>query len=298
MIKDILLLRNLYIVCAILPLCCYPAHSSFAGEVLISAIQYRAVPSDKISNIKALKKMISEAAGHGVQLVVLPEMSTTGLNIQSVQHASLVAESIPGPTTEKFAALAKNYNIYIIMGLLEVDLRQNKYYNSQIILGPQGIIEGKYRKRNLYGLDYNWAATGDLGYKAIQTKFGKVGLGICYDINSQDLFDFFYQKRVDIFAFSTNWIGGEIPYSYWLNILNNKKIFFIAANNWGSEGSNFSGGSIIVSPNMEILVQSANKNDGILIAKIEITKEPWIVYLKGLEPFHRYTISSSSLESF
>ena len=96
------------------------------------------------------------------------------------------------------------------MGLPEFDKITDKYYNSQVIIAPDGKVIEKYRKIHLYGSDLDWATKGNLGFKVTETKPGKIGLGICYDINFSELFDFFPKSNIDIFAFSTNWIG-ETP---------------------------------------------------------------------------------------
>ena len=248
--------------------------NSWAEPVKVAAIQYRAIPLNKALNTRNLKQMVSEAGQKGARLIVLPEMSTTGVNIKGTPDVgSFPAETIPGPVTGEFAALAKKYKAYIVMGLAEFDRGTNKYYNSQIVIAPSGEIIGKYRKVHLYGPDNNWASSGDLGYRSVQTELGKLGLGICYDINFPDLFDFFADNDVAIFVMSTNWIAEDAPFQYWSRLLRHKNIYFIAANNWGDDGFHFPGGSLILSPDMKTLARSGLRSNAIIYARIDIKKK-------------------------
>jgi predicted amidohydrolase len=191
------------------------------------------------------------------------------LNIQDRAAAEILAETIPGPATNVFAELAKRYQVHLVLGLAESDLAANTYYNAQIILGPDGLIIGTYRKMHLFGPDLNWAATGDSGYRAFDTEWGRIGLGICCDINYWELIDFLSAVQADIFAFSTNWVGDDLPFAYWSEMIAGGSYYLIAANNWGDEGDiHFSGGSAILSPDLSVLSQSHPFADSIIYADI------------------------------
>ncbi len=266
---------------------------SSAATIKVAAIQYRALPLNKTLNIRHLEKLTSEAARNGAGLIVLPEMSTTGLNLKGIPDAKNLAETIPGPTTDEFAHLSKKYNVYIVIGLPEFDQKNNKYYNTQIVIDPAGKIIGKYRKIHLYGSDHNWASKGNLGYKIVEANFGKIGLGICYDINFPDLLDFLSKQDIDIFAFSTNWIADALPFSYWSKILQDRHFYFIAANNWGNDDVHYSGGSIILSPELKVLTKSERISNDIIYAQIELKNKAKKILLSGFEPFDGFPVNSS-----
>jgi predicted amidohydrolase len=239
----------------------------------VASIQYRAVAANKTENISCLSNLVKVAALNGARFIVLPEMCTTGFNIEDSIEAGILAEPIPGPSTSAFSKLATHYKVYLVLGLAEYDRTANKFYNSQIILGPNGQIIGKYRKINLFGPDLNWADKGDSGYQAVDVEWGRIGLGICFDINYQDFLEFISEAHVHIFAFSTNWVGDDLPFLYWSEMVANGGYYFIAANNWGQEGNiYFSGGSIILSPDVSVLAQTASSANIILYASIDINK--------------------------
>jgi predicted amidohydrolase len=120
--------------------------------------------------------LIQKAADQDVDLVVLPETLTfygTGL-----QYADC-AEAIPGPSTEYFGLLAKQHDLYIVAGLLERD--GHLVYNTSVLLGPDGELIGKYRKVTLPRGEIEGGITPGHEYPVFETRFGKVGMMICYD---------------------------------------------------------------------------------------------------------------------
>ncbi len=237
----------------------------------VASIQYRAGAANKVENIRSLSSLVEEAAGNGAKIIVLPEMCTTGFTIENYIDAKILAEPIPGPATSAFSELATRHKVYLILGLAEYDHATNKFYNAQVILGHNGQIIGKYRKINLFGTDYLWAEKGDLGYQAVEIEGCRVGLGICNDINYQEFKEFIAGAYVQIVTFSTNWVGDELPFCHWTEMVTDGGVYFIAANNWGKEGDlSFSGGSIILSPDLSVLSQSTAAADVILYATLDL----------------------------
>lgn len=119
---------------------------------------------------------IQEAAEQKVDLVVLPETLTffgTGLKFVDV------AESIPGPSTEYFGELAKKHDLYIVAGLVERDA--HLMYNTAALIGPDGKLVGKYRKVCLPRTEIEEGFQPGHEYPVFETRFGKVGMMICYD---------------------------------------------------------------------------------------------------------------------
>lgn len=234
----------------------------------VASIQYRAVPCNKEENIKCLSNLVRMAAVNNAKIIVLPEMCTTGLNIQNRAESEIHAEKIPGPATNVFAMIARRYKVYIVLGLAEYDPTTRKYYNSQVILGPDGFITGKYRKIHLFGPDLNWAEIGDFGYQTVNTEWGRIGLGICCDINYWEFINYLSEAQVDILTFSTNWVGDGLPFQYWSEMVSGCNFYLIAANNWGDEsGLHFSGGSTILAPNSTVLSCTHSSTNTIIYAE-------------------------------
>ncbi|MBI3879123.1 MAG: carbon-nitrogen hydrolase family protein [Verrucomicrobia bacterium] len=123
----------------------------------------------------AFAPLIEDAARQKADIVVLPEVVTYG---SGSTYAS-VAETIPGPSTEFFGALAKKHNLYLVPGLVERD--GHLIYNVAVLIGPDGKIAGKYRKVCLPRGEIEAGVTPGHEYPVFDTRFGKVGLMVCYD---------------------------------------------------------------------------------------------------------------------
>ena len=120
--------------------------------------------------------LIAEAARQKADLVVLGETLTyVGLGKKYAE----VAEPIPGPSTEYFGKLAKKHNLYIVPGLVERD--GHLVYNVAVLIGPDGKIVGKYRKVCLPRGEIEGGIAPGSEYPVFETRFGKVGMMVCYD---------------------------------------------------------------------------------------------------------------------
>jgi predicted amidohydrolase len=123
----------------------------------------------------AFVPLIADAARQRADLVVLPEVVTFG----SGSTYAGVAEPIPGPSTEFFGALARQHNLYLVPGLVERD--GHLIYNVAVLLGPDGRLIGKYRKICLPRGEIEAGITPGHEYPVFPTRFGTVGLMVCYD---------------------------------------------------------------------------------------------------------------------
>jgi predicted amidohydrolase len=129
-----------------------------------------------MENCRSFEPLIAEAARQKADLVVLPETLTFyGLGRSFFD----VAEQIPGPSTDYFGELAKKHNLYIVAGLVERD--GHLIYNVAVMIGPDGKIAGKYRKVSLPRGEIDAGIAPGNEYPVFDTRFGKVGMMVCYD---------------------------------------------------------------------------------------------------------------------
>lgn len=145
--------------------------------VRLASVHYRPHGSKTpMGNCEQYAPLIAEAARQRADLVVLGETLTypgTGLGYADC------AEPIPGPSTDYFGGLAKQHGLYIVPGLLERD--RHLIYNTAVLLGPDGGIVGKYRKVCLPRGEIEGGISPGSEYPVFDTRFGKVGLMVCYD---------------------------------------------------------------------------------------------------------------------
>ena len=120
--------------------------------------------------------LVAEAARQKADLVVLPETITATGNGLSYEQA---AEPVPGPATDYFGELARLHRLYLVAGLVERE--GHLIYNTAVLIGSDGALVGKYRKVALPRTEIEAGVTPGTDYPVFDTRFGKVGLMICYD---------------------------------------------------------------------------------------------------------------------
>lgn len=125
--------------------------------------------------LNAFVPLIAEAAEQKADLVVLPEVVTYGGGATYLE----VAEPVPGPSTQFFGALAKKHGLHLVPGLVERD--GALIYNVAVLIDPDGNVAGKYRKVCLPRGEIEGGITPGTEYPVFDTRFGKVGMMVCYD---------------------------------------------------------------------------------------------------------------------
>lgn len=145
-------------------------------KVRLAAVHYRPKGKSPAENRKEFAPLIEDAAKQKADLIVLPETLTlTGTRLRYED----CAEPMPGPSTAYFGALAKKHDCYIVAGLLERD--GHLIYNVAVLMGPDGKMIGKYRKVCLPRDEIARGIAPGHDYPVFDTRFGKVGLMVCYD---------------------------------------------------------------------------------------------------------------------
>lgn len=145
--------------------------------VRLATVHYR--PSggkSPLDNCRQYEPLIRQAAQQRADLVVLGE-TLTYVNLG--KSPAEVAEPVPGPATRYFGELARQLDLYIVAGLFERDA--HAVYNSAVLLGPDGRLAGKYRKTCLPRSEVDAGVCPGHEYPVFQTRFGRLGMMICYD---------------------------------------------------------------------------------------------------------------------
>jgi predicted amidohydrolase len=146
-------------------------------KVRLAAVHYRPHGGTTArDNCQQFAPLLKDAARQRVDLVVLPETITCMDNGLSYVQA---AESIPGPSTEYFANLAKAHALHLVVGLVEREAPL--IYNTAVLIGPDGAIIGKYRKVALPRGEIEAGVAPGHEYPVFDTKLGKIGMMVCYD---------------------------------------------------------------------------------------------------------------------
>lgn len=239
-----------------------------ANPTAVASIQFEPWQFDKTGNIDRLERLVEEAAREGARLIVTPEMATTGYCWQSREEIAPYVEPIPGATTERFARLARRYGCYIVLGMPEVELADALYYNTAVLIGPEGVV-GKHRKTHPYIAEPKWAASGNLGHQVYSTSIGTIALLICMDIHFVETARVVGLAGATVICHISNWLAERAPAPYWINRAWENGCYLIESNRWGLErGVQFSGGSCIIDPDGR-LQALRDTGDGIVRGHID-----------------------------
>ena len=141
--------------------------------------------ADVKTNMQRLADGVRDLAKRGAELVVLQELhnSLYFCQVEDVDNFDL-AESIPGPSTDFYGALARECNVIIVTSLFE-RRAPGLYHNTAVVMERDGSIAGKYRKMHIPDdpayYEKFYFTPGDLGFHPIQTSVGRLGVQVCWD---------------------------------------------------------------------------------------------------------------------
>lgn len=241
---------------------------------------------DKQANIEKTITNIRQAAQQGANIICLQELfaSLYFCDVEDYENFKL-AEEIPGSTTKILSDLAKELGVVIIASLFEKRMK-GLYHNTVAVLDADGEYLGKYRKMHIPDdpgyYEKFYFTPGDLGYKVFQTKFGNIGVLICWDQWYPEASRITALKGADILFYPTA-IGWDISqdeatnkeqYNAWQTIQRSHAIangvHTVSVNRVGQEGNmKFWGGSFISNPFGTLLHKSSHTEEEITVVEIE-----------------------------
>jgi len=154
------------------------------SQIIVSAVQ-QPCHQDRQTNLDFSIEKIHEAAAAGADLAILPELHLGPYFCQNEDYNNFdLAQTIPGPTTEILAAVAKKLEIVIVSTIFE-KRAPGLYHNTAVVFDKDGSIAGKYRKMHIPDdpgfYEKYYFTPGDLGFKPITTSIGKLGVLVCWD---------------------------------------------------------------------------------------------------------------------
>ena len=141
--------------------------------------------TDTAANIQRLTEGITNLADRGAELIVLQELHNTlyFCQVENVDNFNY-AEPIPGPSTERYGALAKQLGVVLVTSLFE-RRAAGLYHNTAVVFEKDGTIAGIYRKMHIPDdpayYEKFYFTPGDLGFHPIQTSVGRLGVLVCWD---------------------------------------------------------------------------------------------------------------------
>lgn len=264
--------------------------------VRLSMVQMRDAGSPSRC-IETAISWIEKAAAEGAQVICLQELIAGPYPCQSEDHRNFdYAESIPGPSTEAIAEVAKRLEVVVVVPLFE-RRAPGLYHNTVAVIDADGSIAGLYRKMHIPDdpLFYEkfYFTPGDLGFKPIQTRYAKLGVGICWDQWFPEAARLFALAGAEILLYPTaiGWIDeekeefGAGQQDAWLTAMRAHAIanglWLGAANRVGIEGRlEFWGTSFVASPRGEVVAKAGTSEECLVttdcaIEEIDVVRTHW-----------------------
>ena len=145
--------------------------------VTVACVNFKPAGGDKEGSLERIADFTNQAGQKGANIILFPELALTSMPPDALLPR--VAETIPGPSTEKIAQLAAQLNAYVIIGMLERDQKDStRVYNAAAVIGPSGVL-GSYRKTHPFHPFENYERGKT--FPLFETPYGPIGIGICYD---------------------------------------------------------------------------------------------------------------------
>lgn len=214
----------------------------------IALAQFDVKSGETDANLATASKYVTLAARRGAKLVVLPELWSSGYDLERSQmHARVSQEKVLPALTN----LARRHQLYILGSVLRANAR-HEVFNSAVLLDPGAGPTRVYRKIHLFGpMLENQFLTPGRTTPIFQLPFGTTALAICYDLRFPELFRKYALKGTQLVILCAQWPA--IRLEHWRTLVRARAIenqFFMAAcNRTGtSQGTRFAGHSMIVDP--------------------------------------------------
>ena len=226
-----------------------------------------------------VKKNIEQAIGKidtiKTDLIVLPELFSTGYRFTSFEEAQKLAEEIPsGLSCDILIKYARLKNIYMVFGIAE--RHGDNLYNSAVLIGPKGFI-GRYRKSHLFYEEKLFFRPGDTGFNVFDIGTAKLGIMICYDWWFPEAARTLALKGADIICHPANLVLSGCQKAMATRSLENA-VYSVTANRIGTEAKGgkdelkFTGKSQIVDPSGQVLLSLEEDKEGVATVDIDIDR--------------------------
>lgn len=234
---------------------------------MVAAAQFEPRPGDVRWNISRVLELASRAGVRGADLVVLPELVTTGYYMFS--QFQQLAEPLDGPTVTILHELARRYDMHVVLGMAERG-EDGAVHDSAVLVGPAG-LRGVYRKMHLWDTERDVFTPGDgVLVEDTGSDLGHLGLLVCYDLE-------FPSTAEDVAASGASLLAAPAAFSnltLWRATLQSRArdlaVPLVAANRLGTEmDSEFCGHSTVVGPDGTVLAD-AGTEPGLAMARVEV----------------------------
>ncbi|WPP48975.1 carbon-nitrogen hydrolase [Catalinimonas niigatensis] len=260
------------------------------------------------ANVNKLIQNIETCAAQGAQLVVLQELHNSLYFCQTEETEVFeLAEPIPGPSTERFGAVARRLGIVLVTSLFE-KRAPGIYHNTAVVFEKDGSIAGKYRKMHIPDdpayYEKFYFTPGDLGFQPIQTSVGKLGVLVCWDQWYPEAARLMAMAGADLLIYPTAigwessdtedekqrqkdaWVISQRGHAVanGLPVISVNRIGHEADPSGHTNGIQFWGNSFVAGPQGEFLVQAGTQAEENLVIEVDMRRSEDV---RRIWPFFR-----------
>ncbi|MGQ1889833.1 carbon-nitrogen hydrolase [Thermophagus sp. OGC60D27] len=259
-------------------------------------------------NIQRLEKSIRELAGKGAQLIVLQELHNSLYFCQTEDTETFdLAETIPGPSTDRFGKLAAELGVVLVTSLFE-KRAPGLYHNTAVVLESDGTVVGIYRKMHIPDdpayYEKFYFTPGDLDFNPIDTSVGRLGVLVCWDQWFPEAARLMALRGADLLIYPTaiGWESTDSPEEKarqkdaWtisqrghavangLPVISVNRVGFEADPSGMTKGIQFWGNSFVAGPQGEIVTEAPTDSERNLIIDIDLERSEKV---RRIWPFFR-----------
>lgn len=250
----------------------------------IALIQQHAT-ADKNANLERAVAAVRRAASQGAQLIAFAELAfepfyprVPASERTWADDVKTLAEPIPGPTTQRFQELARELSIAFVLNLYERD--GERAFDTSPVIDADGELLGKTRMVHITEYEcfheQGYYAPGDLGAPVFETRFGRIGVAICYDRHFPEYLRALALAGAELIVVPQAGTTGEWPdglYEAELQVAAFQNgVFTALCNRVGTEGElEFAGESFVCSPEGRVVARAGQGTDEILTADLDLT---------------------------
>jgi N-carbamoylputrescine amidase len=251
-------------------------------DSVVVAVVQMSCTANKAANVNKALELVDDAARQGANIIVLQELFAMHYPCQSEDHDRFAeAESIPGPTSQQLQRAAGKLGVVIVGSFFE-RRAPGVYHNTAVVFDADGRGLGLYRKMHIPDdpLYYEkfYFTPGDSGFRSFPTKFGRVGVGVCWDQWFPETARLIALTGAEFLCFPTaiGWLPeekeayGQSQWSAWETMMRSHAIangvYVAACNRTGRESQlEFWGGSFVADPYGNVLDRASHNEEEILL---------------------------------
>jgi predicted amidohydrolase len=246
---------------------------SAGDHVTVACVQTSPLLGEVAINRSRIEEWLERGVAAGARLVVFPECALSGYMFDSLSEAIPHAEPIPGPSVNRFAESCKRLQIWMVVGLLE--LEGTEAYNSCVLIGPTGLIS-RYRKVHLPRIGVDRFTTPGSEQFSVEDAAGvKLGMQICYDGAFPEPTRVQALHGAELIVLPTNWASGAEPLAEHMMACRAMEnvVYTMAVDRVGLErGTRFIGRSGIYDPLGRTIALASADQEQMLVVEIDLVR--------------------------